>query len=297
MSYGPDRWLYPIEINSSNYGLAFDDNGFVLNTTIPAGTYYAHKDVTLHASYPSLYLVIQAALDAASLAGGDASTFTITAATPTGAPDMINGGIKIATDPGKTMTWLASGTINKTGAMGYQYGGADSDEAQEVVSPFLAAGKWDAPEWAADKRKLPARLLSFATEFTERQDAYVLWRADREVKRFIYELIPAAHVFESRALDAQYAQAAGLATGDTHNAIEALWRAASLLEDLIVIQRQASESLSLAVIGQGYEIVRLASLEAAQELSAWLTLQITGGELYRIEIPTVILDGGDYNGQ
>lgn len=295
MSYGPDRWLYPIEITAENNGIVWDDNGFPLTTTITPGTYYAHDDVTINSTYPSLYATIRAAMVAESLANGDASTYTMAAATPTLSSSQTNAGLKIiSTAP---MVWFASGTINKTGALGYIYNGADSAEASEVTSPYTCKGAWTPPEYASDKRAAPKRVLSYSSLYTEREDTYALNRGARTGRAFRYEFIGAAHVFNTRANDAAYAAAGGLAQYDVHNALEDLWGSMALLNDIIVVQRQASQALTLLVAGQGYEVVRLETVEAASELMSLLELVASGGEFYNVNIPTIITNPGDYGGQ
>lgn len=297
MSYGPDRWLYPIVITSDNNGIHFDDNGFDLNTTLAAGTYYAHDDVSINSTYPSLYAAIRAAMVTASLDSGDSSTFTMAAATPTQSTGVINGGLAISTNAGRAMLWYADSTINKTGALGYAYNGDDSDEAEMVTSPFSIAGAWDPPEYATDLRGIPNTIIEYSTEYTERDDFYVLNRGDRTLRTATYDYIPSAHVYTSRANDADYAAAGGLATGDTHNAFERLWERWRLGDDIIVVHRNSTQSLNLLVTSQGYEVVRCASIEAARDMSAVADMQLTAGEWYRLTIPCVVTNAGDYSGQ
>lgn len=297
MSYGPDRWLYPIEITADNNGIHFDDNGFDLTTTIGVGTYYAHDDVSINSTYPSLYAAVRAAMVAESLSNGDTSTFTMAAATPTSSTGVIMGGLAITTDVGRSMLWYADGTINKTGALGYIYNGADSPETETVTSPYSIAGAWDPPEYATDLRGIPNTVLDYSTEYTERADFYVLNRGDRTLRTAIYEYIPSAHVYTSRADDADYAAAGGLGLGDTHNAFERLWAWYKLGSDIIVVHRNATQSLNLLVTSQGYEVVRCTSIEAARDMSSIADMQLTAGEWYRLTIPCVVKTAGDYSGQ
>lgn len=297
MSYGPDRWLYPIEITADNNGIHFDDNGFDLNTTIAAGTYYAHDDVTINSTYPSLYANIKAAMVAASLDSGDSSTFTVAAATPTVSTGLLNGGIAISTNAGRTLVWYADGTINKTGCMGYIYNGADSAEDETVTSPYSLFGCWQPPEYATDLRGIPQTIIDYSTEYTERTDFYALQRGSRVMRTALYDYIPSAHVYASRANDADYAAAGGLGVGDVFNAFESLWNQWRLGEDIIVVHRNATQSLNLLVTNQGYEVVRCASIEAARDMGSIADMQLTAGEWYRLTIPCVVKTAGDYSGQ
>lgn len=299
MAYGQDRWLYPITIDSSNNTIEWrEDPGggmTLLTTTIAAGTYYCHNDATLNSTYPSLYIAIKAAMEAESTASALGLSYTFEAITPTSSTAQTLGGLRITSTDAWEMALFAD--IHKTGALGFveDTGYLASDGSDRIDSPYTICGVWMPPEWATDKRSRPVRTLSESTEYTEHADAYSTDRGTRRIRTFIYEHITAAHVYATRGNDAGYANTGELAQYDVHNAFEALWTAWGDGAAIVVVHDVNPNTLD--VIGEGYEIVKRANIEVARDFNNAIDLMITGGEYYRITLPCVITNAGDYTGQ
>lgn len=300
MAYGLDRWLYPIVIDSTNNGIDFQEwDGASyqnLSTSISAGTYYAHKDATLtSAGYPSIYQAIQDAMDDAASSSGVGNTYLIGLGTPSSSTLQTLGGILI--DSTDDMKWSTIGTINKTGVMGWLYNSGLSAGGSNVYSPYTARGMWVTPLEAASKIAFTQKLITWSTEHTERTDFYALARGDRSRRRIVYDYIPAAHVQLTRANALDYAQSGDLAQYDVYNAFEDVWQQLALGRSVIVVHYAPGATPSTTIVGAGYEVVRLDSSESAGDFGAVADMMLTAGELYRLTVPCVIVDAGDYSGQ
>lgn len=299
MAYGQDRWLYKVTITASNNTIEWrEDTGggmTLLTTTIAAGDYYCHNDSTLNSTHPSLYIALKAAMEAESTASSTGQSYTFEAVTPTSSTEQTLGGLRITSSDAWELAQFS--TINYTGALGHirDTGYVVADGSDRVDSPYTNKGVWMPPDWATDKRSRDVRTLAASTEYTEHDDHEQVSRGTRTVRVFVYEHITAAHVFNTRANDAAYASTGALAQYDVHNALEDLWVSWGNGDDIIVVHDVNPNTLD--VDGEGYEIVRHTSMDAASDLYNVIDKMIDGGEYYRVTMPCVVTDTGDYSGQ
>jgi hypothetical protein len=293
--YGPDRWLYPVEIVAGQNVLRVYDSvlASTVSATVPAGTYY--QGLGLPSGYSSIFTAIQSAINTAI----GSPSVAINSASPAGQTSLIlansaaryrrlTGFIRFQfadagfTFPRRLLGWPASANAN-TG-----------DNPIPVVSML---GSWQTFNMldgaATDKRRTEMRELYASTQelySTTRQHSV---RDVRRVRKFVYDFVPGLHVYESvdRALDADYVATSGLASEDANNAFESVWDAAALLKDIVIVHDTGSDSALTNVTSQTHEIARLYLPEQRADFRACFSDLSLGGELYRIDVDMLILDG------
>lgn len=287
--YGQDRWIPPVEIDATKQQLFLKEGGANRTVNVPVGTYYAHNDATLHATYPSIYITLKGLLDAAT-----GLVWSFEAATPTLSTEQTLGGLKIQADGSWELGLFSD--FNKTGLLGFPQGvGYLADAGDDsITSTHTIKGIWLSPEEASSKEGYPEQVLNRSTEYIELEDYYATDHGERLPREFVYEYILAAHVHSTRANHAGYAQSAGLTVGDTHNAFEDTWRPWAKGENIIIVHNVNPNTLN--VVGEGYEVVRCSSDES-KNFKRVAQMMRTGGEYYRLTMPCVIVDRGDYTGQ
>jgi hypothetical protein len=296
--YGPDRWLYPVEIVAGQNVLRIYDSvlASTVSATVPAGTYY--QGVGLPSGYASLVDAMRTAINTAI---GVPLAIIATTSTPSSQTSAIlnNSAVRYQratgfirfqfadagfTFPRRLLGWPASANTN-TG-----------DDPPPIVSML---GSWQTFNMldgaATDKRRTEMRELYAST-----QDLYPTTRQHsardvRRVRKFVYDFVPGLHVYESvdRALDADYVATSGLASEDANNAFESVWDAAALLKDIIIVHDTGSGSALTSVTSQTYEIARLYLPEQRADFRACFSDLSLGGELYRIDVDMLII-GGNY---
>ncbi len=303
MAYGIDRWVIPITITSGvNDTIILDEGGSDYTVTIPEGTYWCYQaagsgfEIT---GYPSLYLEIAQQLTAA-VGGGNAYSFFAADPASTSLTDsrsviLSRGGFSSNdfslrfSQPGFTLDKRLFGV-----ASDYAVDIANSGDSTPAQGQVF--GQWVSPRPASDKRSFQTKKVVLSTSDTARNDLYAMqWEARRR-RLFQYRHVPAAWIHRSRASQADYAEVAGISTGDTRGAFEHVWEALSAFDDLIVIHDQGDDSdviNNFQNVRDNHEVVRLLSVDAAQDFEEVASMENMGGEFYSLTIP-VIRIGGDY---
>ena len=303
MAYGIDRWIFPITIISGeNDTIILDENGSDYTVVIPEGTYWAYQaagsgfEIT---GYPSLYLEIAQQLTAA-VGGGNAYSFFAADPASTSLTDsrsvILSRGVFSSNDFSLRFS-QAGFTLDK------RLFGVASDYAVDVANVGDSTpaqgqtfGQWVSPRPASMKPSFPFQQITLSTTDTARSDLYAMrWTARR--RRVVqYRHIPAAWIHRSRAAQADYAEVAGISTGDTRMAFEWTWESLSAFDDVIIIHDQGDDSdviNNFQNVRANHEIVRLLDVDAALDFENVASLETMGGEFYRLEIPLVRI-GGDY---
>lgn len=297
---GRDVWLYPVTIPAL-CDIAWVETSGALAANIPAGTYWAYAGATL-SGYPSLLGAITSAMSLESAAEGDAVTYSMRALSPTLSPEQAWGGLALV---GSSADFLSLDLGDTHEILRKVLGFAASDTStiatvagitsprREIQGRYTRWGAWISPVPATSRLRSPRRLVEWATEYTERDDAYAVDHGDRSTRRWVYEWVLGGHVMASLALDLQYAQAAGLGTGDVYNAFETVWQALAQLDEVVVIHHNEGDALDLAVITHAYDVVRLASAEQARDFRRVAEMIRTAGEYYKLTVDCAIRVSGD----
>lgn len=296
---GADTWLIPVVIPADTV-IGWEETAGPLTATIPAGTYWGTAGGSGVAGYPSLYNEIVSAMSGVSLLFGNAVTYTAEARTPRRS-NLVGAGIAIKGSKADFLGIDLDTTTLDWGLLGFDdavlYGLQASrpqatGSGREVVGYYCRKGSWTSPVWASQRQRTPRRAIEHSTTYTERADAYAVDYGDRATRLWSYEWVPAAHVYEDRAADPQYAEVAQLYTGDSANAFEAVWRALGQLDDVIVIHQLDGQPVALSPSSTRlYDVVRIADVAAAQDFGRVAQLLRTAGEWYRLEIDCVIRSG------
>lgn len=281
--------LWPITIDGTET-ITWDEAGTPRSTTIAAGTYYAHRDSTLNADYPSLYLAIAAAMNAIS---GGGYVFDIGVDTPT-VSGGLNFGLTIFTaSPSAVWTWQPAGTINALGVMGWATTDSNTLATSGVVtSPRTYRGAWRSPQPPTRWKLRPEAILAESSTYHERADVYYYDSGDRATRTVEVQYVCAGHVYQYRVLMPDYAAAADLATDDGNNALELVWRGGNRGQDLIVVWYDDADDLDLLADGNGrFDIMRMADVRQMREFERMLRTQRVAGEVYEVSMELVRVDG------
>jgi hypothetical protein len=297
---GQDVWLYPVVVPTS-CSIAWTETAGDQVASVPAGTYWAYAGATLP-GYPSLLNALAAAMSAASAFAGDVVTYSSRALTPIHSPEQTWAGIALV---GSSADFLSL-DLDNTHELLRKVLGFDAaltatistvvgttSARREVQGRFTRWGAWLSPAPASSRMRSPRRLIEWATEYTERDDAYAVDHGDRSTREWVYEWILGGHVFSALALDIQYADAAGLAVGDVYNAFEDVWRALAQLDEVVVIHHNEGDAVDLAVITHAYDVVRLANRDQARDFRRVAELLRTAGEYYKLTVECAIRVSGD----
>jgi hypothetical protein len=290
--YGPDRWLWPIELTSTNnvlrvYNVA---TALTVSVTIPAGTYWQSVDLPFTGN--TLPVAIANAMTTAL-----GRTITYAFVTPSGQTSTIltNSAVRyIDAGAGYRFQFADAGFTLDNRLVGFPIDAANT--GNNPTPSISALGGWQTFNMldgaATDKRRTEMRELYASTQelySTTRQHSV---RDVRRVRKFVYDFVPGLHVYDSfdRASDADYVALSGLATKDNANAFEQVWNQAALLKDIIIIHDRGSD------IPEDYadliwELARLYLPEQRADFRACFSDLALGGELYRIDVDMLILDG------
>lgn len=299
--FGPDRWLYPIEVTSStdSIQLVEDTTGdgspdTAYKATINIGTYYGYKSGIT--GYNGILGAIETKLNNVATQ----NTYTIIAATPPGS-SLTNSGIEVvATNSSPRafqLKWDAITDAQDPAWLGW--GSATSSTAasntntptDRIASPYSILGKWQSitafsDNTATRKDRDEKRWLDFSSD--DQVNATQIEYGDPTVTdEIMYPQVPAAAVREQRGDDADYASQAGLPTGDTHNALYDLWVVASSGDKgkVIVVHNEGDDDHIIQ--NEGYEIGYL-DRRLRQRFSQCYQLAMKRGELYDLTLKLVV---------
>lgn len=300
MGYSPDRILGQIDIASgANALVVFQAPSTTVTVTITAGRYWGHNDATLHSAgtYPGLISALVAALNASALAG----TFSAVTATPSASSSAADTGLAIVCTDAFTIKWGHASTTIPPGL----FGQADNS----VVTPgdvaavfgggvytatmgYMRGCDWKTQTLAADraaqdKRSFPSSVI-FGSDDDPRLAVEAHWGTTSQnwTRRYRSGQILSPHIFGTRALDANYAEFAGIAQGDTNNGwYENVWLRGRSLDgsgtagDLIIVHNSID---SLTVVDHDYDIARIADRNVRADMMAGISEVQPNGEIYAI---------------
>lgn len=297
---GRDVWLYPVVV-PADCVIAWSESAGDLTATIPAGTYWVYAGASLP-DYPSLLNTLILVMALRSALDGSSISYSVRALTPTHSPEQTWAGLALV----GSSSAFESVDLESTHELLRKVLGFAADDTtviasvpgivsprREVRSRFTRWGAWTSPAAAVSRMRTPRRLIEWATEYTERDDAYAVDHGDRSTREWVYEWVLGGHVLEALALDPQYAAAAGLGVGDVFNAFESVWRALAQLDDVVVIHHLEGEAIDLEVITHAYDVVRLASQDQARDFRRVAELLRTAGEYYRLTVECAVRVSGD----
>lgn len=286
MQLGEDRHYYPVVIPA---GATITIKAVAVSLT--AGTYWAHDDATLNASYPSFYIHLRTRL--AAVYGG---TWTVTPITPAGYS--LRSGIRLAIAPGSgTETINLSSTTNvvkqllgfaatATGTVAFVGKALDGTRA--------AYGSWS--PWSAfdgratSKDSMREAVNAWSSDHPEVAKA-IVWR-QRRARLCIYQYVYGATVLGTRSQVAELATQAGVAQGDDHNALDNLWLNATLDNGTILVSHDAT-ALDFLIATRRWDAAKIATRAAAGDLGVIASRNGLASDLYDIRLPYIVI-GGDY---
>lgn len=274
---GIDRHYMSLAPASGELSVVVREDGVDLVATIPESTYLNYFGPTLLPLNAPLLNALLTAINAVTSA-----TYTFEAATPLGSTlDGAGLALAYASGPVLDVGWNpghASWTLDSrwlgipTGTTSLvDYG------ASPVLSPVSRWGVWQAPTFAVDKRSFGRARVDVNKDVPYGLETVRPWYTDRG-RRIRYDRLPGAHVRRGLGTLLEYTQAAGLAPGDTHNALEDLWEYLALGGELTSSYEVDTGDLSL---GDEYETSRLLMAEAHASFEAVAELVQPDGEIYQ----------------
>lgn len=268
VQYGIDRYLTPIVIDSSNQSLVLEFTTSGTTTlTIPTGTYWGHRESFLGASpeFPGLYEEIESQLTAAGFTG------TFAAATPPGS-DLTDGGLSLTVDEAFQYDFSTS-TVDPrwfgfaSGATTYP-----SSAQTTVVGKLSRYGCWQSyTRWnhRGAHNKWRDEIRGSASSQPERPlETYEYEKTRRRTRMIRYSQVPALHVWHDadvRGAEPNYIDNAGLADGDTHNALETLWESGKDLDQIVLMH---DDSNTLKPTDGFWEVVKFGSKDQRDSFQA-----------------------------
>ena len=301
MSYGIDKWLMPITLTASNNKFRINETGGgagELIETIAAGTYYLHD--SNNSTYPGLLYEIRTALTSSAT-----GTLTWEVATPSSSYHQTGAGLRLVNDT-HTFT-IDFGDVDFT--MDPRcFGFTSSDSVTSSTDPagnnyieskYTCRGQWRSyNEFGGEANEKVARKVRNSRQSHARPaDAYqVTWNRD-DVRRIVYEHVPAAHVFENRAsgdvTQDMYASVGRLASGDNHNAFETIWdNGLRTLAPVLILHGDGHERIDLA---GNYDAVRMMEERRTRDFGEMIRIMRAGGEYYRIETGDLYLEASTFD--
>jgi len=277
---GPDRWLWPYTVTSSNntFVVTEDPNGTpstltvsITTTANATGEYYVTGDASSSATTDTIYSDdkftvdvepiykrIIDALEAESTANGNGWTYDFFASNA----GLTNGGVTLNVDGGGNEIRLdfSDGSFSMDPRI---FGFAedrtsDSSVGGSIASPYTRWGCWQSPDSAHDKR----RRESYQTFQSSQQPTAARWRwtRPRVMRRIRYVDVAGAHVWEvDRADRSAEATRAGLNTGDQNNAVKQLFDNATTGRKRVIVRHNDGDGDLGDLTASEIEVVTLTS--------------------------------------
>jgi len=310
-----DKFLYPFEIQEATLSdgqKTFKDDGFSgnqivideggVNTTVIIGsglpkTYWYHDDTeNVLSDYPQFVTALEDALN-----NQLTNTYAIQLHTPTNS-DIPSCGITISADASFTIRFTDSSFTMDPRLLGFPEGqnsNVDSDGSNDVESPVSYFGAWfpydDSGENKVirDHRREP---YSIQATSDSRPNAYSIeWQSNQRRRNDYYHLA-GPHVFWTRGLESSETDRAGLATNDTNNALEDLWRQSRVLRsdvnsDILIVYGDPVVNFKVAgSAGDGWEIAKLDTQRERTQFFGTVITDIanSSGERYAVNLTTEI---------
>lgn len=303
-NYKRDWWLWPITVPTSARTIVLEEaGGAATSVSIAAGVYYTHRDSSIDADYPSLFLALETALNAAGLT----NTYTFSAQTPTESVAQLKAGVRltgVATSDGTPAS--VNFSLNFSSAsftLDPRVLGFDADRSTDASasgntdafaldSPLTVFGTWRAFSLfdgiAADKRGDERTLLIDSHD--RPSDRYVLPWYEERYRTVKYMRVNAAHVYRYAAEQESYAHVGKLETNDTHNAFYHVWRELKFDNAPCIIVHNVGDEWDLQVDTYDSEAVKRAE-KADDSFRKWTGEPARrAGEFYDLEIDLFIAD-------
>lgn len=287
MIFGLDRHHYALDLPAAQLHIGG------VAVTLTAGVYWTHDSAPLHGTYPSIYIHLCSRL-AATLGG----SWAVEPITPGGYS--LRSGVRLVrlATTAAVVDWDQTTPIIKQ-LLGWPAGQAGTSALALVGSTRILDGPWAAVgSWcpwsmfdgrASAKDPMPERVQEWSSDHPEVAKS-IVWR-ERRLRVWSYPLVYGAYALRERAAQAALAQQGSTAQGDDHNTLERLWESAGRdLYPVIVAPDQTSLAFN---VGGSYEIYKLASKQAAQQLGTLLTRSQIAADIWDVKLPTVII-GGSY---
>lgn len=282
-----DWWLAPVRITTANNTLGLIVSGSPATVTIPAGTYWPHFDTTTSAwsDYDSLYEALKTAVDVEV-------TLTLESATPALSSLQDGGGIFLSAASASIDVSATTLDLRLLGWPGDH--ATDIDISSGAISPLSRRSTWrswtiDARGVASQKRQVLERKVSSSHD--RPTDRWALAYEEFGVREFEYEYVLAGHMFEDDAAEIEgYAHRADLATGDTHNAFETIFRALQQNDVCLVVHDTDDFRLEDGALAGRTEAVTLHRL--AESYGDIFRLRSTAGEAYDLRLRTYVIADG-----
>ncbi len=313
MPYGQDIWLPAIRIETGvndKFTLIEDVGGTndVRTVTLSAGTYYAHNDVSLHATFPGLFRALELALAAATTT----NTYTFEAVTPTLSASMTLAGVRIkataaavtfafiisspATDPiSENYFGFRAGKGNDTGGGTWLSVTSGADEVLD--SDYTTLGRWFShtllnDNAATDKRSNEQRNLRFSSNRIEDAVA-VRWDSPKN-RRIVYEWIKSPHIFNRAddTFDDSWFNGSDLNVDDSLNAFIDVWSVMSDLQPALIVHNNNTPDLQVDT--HQYEQVKFRQENQARDYSNVYALLREAGEWYGLTVELFINPDADF---
>jgi len=307
MSYGVDKWLGRFTLDSSNKKFRLNDysdataDGVATEIIVSA----SEQDYYLHASnnsdYPGLFYDLIQSLNASAAN----NVYSIDVVTPTLSTGQVGGGVRISSDGYFEIDFSdADFTIDER-FFGFPTGTTNvaatltSNGSYVVDSQFTCWGQWISHNefggLADDKRS--RRKNNSRRSHGRSRDAYlVTWNRD-EIRTITYPHVPAAHIFEDRALgDVSqdiYAEVAALHSGDNHNAFETVWENGLRQLDPILILHDTGDQT--VFLDGNWDAVILEDEPKSEDFFNCLKVMRRGGEYYELDLGDLYLKRKGYD--
>lgn len=274
--------------------LTDDNNQLVITHTSTRYVVTVLKDVEywMHAdsgetTYDGFYDQLKS--DISSDAGGLA--VTIAAATPAKSTQQEAGGLQIST----SSTAFSLDFSDASWTLDPRLLGFPADQSTDVAStsnriipPFTRYMTWRSSTIldgiASYKRKFP--MVEARVSHDRPTDRFALIGEAQSIRQMEYEYVMAGHVFEEDAADLiDYANAARLAQGDTHNAFETIWARLQKNKSFLLIHD--TEHWSIDDVS-GAEVV--VARDVKRQLSDVARRRSTAGEAYDLDFEIYVLE-------
>ena len=291
-SFPHERWLYPVTLDATNNTFEVSEDGVVFRSvTLTPGDYYMTYSVGAGDGLLD-ELVTQINATAGLTPGYDVDPIT-----PRATMGLGRIGIRITAPIVTPLTFRFPTSTGSTSrpTLAQMLGMEEGDnvgtlfDGEGILDSWGAlAGVWIPGVRRTSYEPQPVGLVSYSTAYAERSGGYGLDRGRRRLRSVAYEYIPSTRVFFGRANLPEYAINAEEATGDTSNSFELMWRRLSAGDSIYVVHYGPSEEVDLSVPDVSYGAARAAdqvvaeNVEGAQVHSAIATMQVLGGELYRV---------------
>lgn len=302
-TYARDWWLWPIIVTTANNSFVLTETaGSTFTVTIAAGTYYTHRDSSINATYPSIWLALETAIGAEATT----NTYTFSAQTPTVSVDQLTAGVRLTGTAGTSVEFsldFSSGSFTfDPRILGFPSDQSADETATSdgtdyhLDSEFTVFGTWRGFSLfngeAADKRG-DERVLSVDSH-QRPSDRYTLEWYEERYRTILYQRVNAAHVYRYAARAQDYALVGQLGQNDTHNAFYWVWRELKRNNDPVIICHDVGDEWDLQVDTYDSEAVLRAG-EFPNSFREWTgEPSRQAGEFYDLRIPLYI--DADING-